>query len=126
MENIDRRKYPRVEVRSSISYVCVDKDGNLVDQHMGVALNISQTGALLETRRLLESTFISLMFVDLEEMLVEISGEIVYCRENDSSMYLNGIRFLGTYEENVQFTTKLIRAYHYRKSDFLLMIGVNA
>ena len=126
MDTSDRRKYPRVEVRSSISYVCVDKDGNLVDQHMGVALNISQTGALLETRRLLESTFISLMFVDLEEMLVEISGEIVYCRENESSMYLNGIRFLGSYEENIQFTTKLIRAYHYRKSDFLLVLGVNA
>ena len=126
MENIERRKYRRVEVHSSISYVCVDKDGNLVDQHLAVALNISQNGVLLETGRRIYSKFISLMFVDLEEMLVEIPGEVVYSRKDDSAMYLNGIRFLGTYEENIQFTTKLIRAYHYRKADFLLVLGVNS
>ena len=126
MEQIDRRQYPRVDVYSSISYVCIDKDGSLVDQRMGVALNISQTGVLLETGRQLESSLISLMFVDMEEMLVEISGEIVYSRENDSGMYLNGIRFRGTHEENIRIAKKLIRAYHYRKSDFLLVLDVSA
>jgi c-di-GMP-binding flagellar brake protein YcgR len=126
MQGSERRKYPRVDVYSSISYVCVDAKGNLIDQHMGVALNISQTGVLLETPHLLGSNSISLMFVDLENNLTEIEGEIVYCKEDGYGMYQNGIHFRGSHEENIQFAKKLIRAYHYRKSDFVLVLGVNA
>ena len=126
MQGSERRKYPRVDVYSSISYVCVDEKGNLIDQHMGVALNISQTGVLLETPHLLGSNSISLMFVDLENNLTEIEGEIVYSKEDGYAMYQNGIHFRGGHEENIQFAQKLIRAYHYRKSDFVLVLGVNA
>ena len=78
MKDSDRRKSPREEVFSSISYVCVDEKGNLIDQDVGVALNISQSGLLLETGNQLNTSLISLMFVDLENSLAEIEGEIVY------------------------------------------------
>jgi c-di-GMP-binding flagellar brake protein YcgR len=126
MEKPDRRKYPRVDVYSSISYVCIDVDGKLIDQNMGVALNLSQSGILLETGRPIESNIVSLMFVDLEEKLVEIRGEVAYSEQKESGMYFNGIRFKGNHEENIQFAEKLVRAYHYRKSDFVLVVGVNA
>jgi c-di-GMP-binding flagellar brake protein YcgR len=126
MGKTDRRTYPRVDVYSSISYVCIDMDGNLIDQNMGVALNISQSGILLETGRPIKSIIISLMFVDLEENLAEIRGEVAYSKLNESGMYFNGIHFKGSHEENIQFAEKLIRAYHYRKSDFVLVVGVNA
>jgi c-di-GMP-binding flagellar brake protein YcgR len=126
MEETDRRQYPRVDVYSSISYVCIDIDGNLIDQNMGVALNLSQSGILLETGRPIESNIVSLMFVDLEETLAEISGEVAYSKQKKSGMYFNGIHFKGNHEENIQFAEKLIRAYHYRKSDFVLVVGVNA
>jgi len=126
MEKTDRRKYPRVDVYSSISYVCIDIDGKLIDQNMGVALNISQSGILLETGRPIESNIISLMFVDLEENLAEIGGEVAYSKQNESGMYFNGIHFSGNHNENIKFVEKLIRAYHYRKSDFVLVVGVNA
>ena len=123
MENIDRRKFPRVVVYSSISYVCVDDKGNLIDQHMGVALNISQTGLLLETGHQLDTNLISLMFVDLENNLAEIGGEIVYSRPTESVMYQNGIHFRGSHADNIEFAQKLIRAYHYRKSDLVLILA---
>ena len=126
MEVSERRKYPRVDLYSSISYVCVDEKGNLMDQRMGVAINISQTGVLLETAHLLVSNSISLMFVDLENNLTEIEGEIGYSKEDGYGIYQNGIHFRGNHEENVRFAQKLIRAYHYRKSDFVLVLGVNA
>ena len=126
MEKPDRRKYPRVDVYSSISYVCIDIDGKLIDQNMGVALNISQSGILLETGRPIESNIVSLMFVDLEEKLAEIRGEVAYSKQKESGMYFNGIHFKGNHEENIQFAERLVRAYHYRKSDFVLVVGVNA
>jgi hypothetical protein len=126
MEDKDRRKYPRVDVYSTISYVCVDEKGNLIDQEMGVALNISQTGLLLETRHQLNTSFISLMFVDLENNLAEIEGEIVYSRPIESDIYQNGIHFRGSHPGNIEFAQKLVRAYHYRKSELVLILGTHA
>ena len=49
MSTSERRKYPRVKVYYPISYVCMDKNGRIVQENMGVALNISQSGILVET-----------------------------------------------------------------------------
>ena len=126
MEDKDRRKFPRVGVFSSISYICVDDKGNLIDQDIGVALNISQSGLLLETGHQLKTSLISLMFVDLENNLAEIEGEIVYSRPFDSRVYQNGIHFRGSHPQNIEFAQKLIRAYHYRKSELVLILGQQA
>ena len=126
MEYNERRKFARVEVYSSISYVCVDDKGNLVDQQMGVALNISQTGLMLETGTQLDTNFISLMFVDLENNLTEIEGEVVYSHPNARAMFQNGINFRGNHADNIEFAQKLIRAYHYRKSELVLILGATA
>ena len=126
MKYSDRRKFPRVDVYSSISYVCVDDKGNLVDQQMGAALNISQTGLLLETGHQLDTNFISLMFVDLDNHLAEIEGEIVHSHPSPSGMFQNGIHFRGSHAENIEFAQKLIRAYHYRKSELVLILSATA
>ena len=126
MEDIDRRKFPRVDVFGTISYVCVDEKGNLIDQDVGVALNISHSGLLLETAHQLNTSLISLMFVDLENSLAEIKGEIVYSRPSDSDVNLTGIHFRGSHPENIEFAQKLIRAYHDRKSELVLILGTHA
>ena len=123
MEDKDRRKFPRVDVFSSISYVCIDDKGNLIDQDTGVALNISQSGLLLETGNQLNTSLIALMFVDLENNLAEVEGEIVYSRPFDSGVYQNGIHFRGSHPENIEFAQKLIRAYHCRKSELVLILS---
>ena len=125
MEDKDRRKFPRVDVFSSISYVCVDDKGNLIDQDTGVALNISQSGLLLETGHQLNTSLIFLMFVDLENNLAEIEGEIAYSRLFDSGVYQSGIHFRGSHPDNIEFAQKLIRAYHYRKSELVLILGTH-
>ena len=66
---------------------------------------------------------LDLMFVDLENNLAEIEGEIVYSRIFDSGVYQNGIHFRGSHPENITFAQKLIRAYHYRKSELVLILG---
>jgi hypothetical protein len=37
----DRRKFPRVPTRNTLSYICIDKNGNKLNQGMGRALDIS-------------------------------------------------------------------------------------
>jgi hypothetical protein len=56
----------------------VNKDGNPSDQNMGIALDISQNGILIETAKIIESKDIFLLFVDLENKLLKIIGRVIF------------------------------------------------
>ncbi len=71
----------------------------------------------------MDTNLISLMFVDIDNNLVEIEGEIVYSQPFETGLYQNGIQFKGSHPENIKFAQKLIRAYHYRKSELVLILG---
>ena len=46
----EKRKHARVRTMNAISYICVDDDGNQIDEGMGTTVDISQGGAFIETR----------------------------------------------------------------------------
>lgn len=121
---MEKRKYPRVETCNLISYLVIRANGEITDQGMGRALNISQGGILLETTRLILSEHISLMSVDLDNNLIEIKGNVVYSRDNGSGMIGNGIRFETGHDKSVQFVAKLIKVFHMRKHKVAAAISV--
>jgi hypothetical protein len=113
---MERRIYPRVKTCNLISYMALRGNGQVVDQGMGRALNISQNGILLETPRLLFSEYISLMSVDVNNNLIEIKGKVVYSGIHGSGVIGNGICMQGQHHENIQFATELIKVFHSRKN----------
>jgi c-di-GMP-binding flagellar brake protein YcgR len=126
MKKIDRRKNPRTDICNPISYFCMDKDGHILDQHSGVAFNVSQSGIGFETGLKIESDYILINFIDIEDKVVEIKGKVVYCRKNDSGRYNIGINFQGTGAEKTQIKDKLIRSCNYQKNRFNLAISLPA
>ena len=112
---IENRKYPRVKICSTISYVGSDEDGTIIEQCLGVVLDISQNGLLFESIQEVESTNLSLMASTQKNNLIKIEGKVAYCREVGSGKFRTGIMLQGTQEENVRFVKELIRAYHYQK-----------
>jgi c-di-GMP-binding flagellar brake protein YcgR len=118
MNTSERRKYPRVKIYYPISYVCTDKKGCIVQENMGVALNISQSGILIETADSVFSKYISLISVDLNRDIIEIKGEVAYCKMNKSQKYRVGISFEGTHAQNIRFVKALTRAYYYNKDEY--------
>lgn len=115
MTTPERRKYPRVSIYDPISYLCIDGTGAVLAQDMGVARDISQNGIRIETLRGIDTKAIQLAFVDIDKEMVEIKGEVVYCRENQRARFSVGIRLCGQHEENVDFVKKLIKFYHVQK-----------
>ena len=87
MSKPERRKYPRVRVYYPISYVCMDENGCIVQQNMGVALDISQGGILIETADSIFSKYVTLISVDLRENMIEIRGKVAYCKKDKSGKY---------------------------------------
>ena len=120
MQKVDRRKFPRIKIFNPISYDCVDKDGNPSDQNMGIALDISQNGILIETAKIIESKNIFLLFVDLENKLLKIIGRVIFSVKKKDGKFKTGINFQGTHEENIQFAKKIVQSYQHQKSDIVL------
>lgn len=116
MTTTDQRKYPRVETRNVVSYVCLDKKGDEIGEGMGETLNISQGGILLKSTSPIESEFVLLMSIDLENNIMEIKGKVAHSKKGNSGKYETGISFLGTRDENVQIIKKFVKTYHTRKN----------
>jgi hypothetical protein len=121
MKKLDRRKFPRIKICNPISYDSVGKDGILLDQNMGIALDISQNGILLETSQMIQSKYIYLIFVDLEKSLIRIAARVIFSVKKKNGNFKSGINFQGSHEENIQFAKRVIRAYDHQKSDPILI-----
>ncbi len=112
----EKRKHQRVDSLNLLYYVCLDEDGNQLEQGMGRTLDISQGGLLLETHVRIESKYILLMEVGFEDVLVDIKGEVVYSREGESGKFQSGIRFIQTDEKIIKIVEELVRAFNEKKS----------
>lgn len=122
MDAKDRRKHVRVETSNLISYESIDKDDEIVFNSMGKAINVSRSGILLETAHLIEAEYVSLRTFDLDNKLIKLKGQLIYCRKTDSELYQSGIRFVGSEEETAKFAVKLIKLYNYRKRNMSVQV----
>jgi len=112
---INKRKNPRVKTSNSVSYVCIDENGNEIEQGMGKTIDISLGGMLIETSVPIESKYILIATIDLKGNLIEIRGKVVYSRKNESREFLTGIQFLETPERQIKIIAKFIKVHHYRQ-----------
>ena len=123
MKPIEKRKHVRVETSNHILYESIENGKTIVSRSMGKALNISQSGILLETPNPIEAEDVTLVTVDLEDNLIEINGRLIYCKETDSGMYHCGVSFIGSDDETAKFAVKLIRVYHHRKHNLIIQVA---
>ena len=108
----DRRRYRRVPTNNPITYVLVDEDGTEIGQGTGKAVNVSQSGILLETDMQLRSTYILLVSTDMDDKLMEIVGKVVFSKAAEKGRFWSGIKFQGEHQDNVKFRRDLIRVFH--------------
>lgn len=98
----EQRQHVRVETLNLLSYICLDAEGNEIDQGMGRTLNIGEGGLLMETLMPVNSDFILLMAVGLKEDIIEIKGRVAFCREGREGRegkWETGIAFLDRSEQ---------------------------
>ena len=116
MEQKERRKHKRVNINYPITYCCLDSDGSVIEEMMGVALNISQSGILIESVSIVTTKDVLLVSVDLDKKVIQHRGKVAYCRKLGNGKFRTGISFNGTHDANVKFATKITKSYHYLKN----------
>ena len=104
---VDPRKSPRVKTRNLISYFSFDKSGKLISEGLGVALDISKGGILIETPNHIKSGLLILAATDNNNNLIEIKGKIIRSREKPIGTFLIGIKFIAVDERVSQFVATI-------------------
>ena len=119
----ERRKHPRVEIYSPISYLCENSKDDIPEQNMGVVRNVSQSGIQIETFQEIQSEFVTIIFLGSDRTQVKARGKVVYCRRSNSGQFNIGIKFQETAERNIWLIRALVRSYHYSKDKSRLKIS---
>ena len=122
-QSIERRKHPRIKTSNLISYHSFDETGKLISHGLGVALDISKGGILLETPYFVESGPIVLAAIDWEKNFVEVKGKLIYSVKESAEMYRCGIEFVGINERVAEFIVNLIKNHNYQGHNLFIAIG---
>jgi hypothetical protein len=122
---VDRRKFPRVKTNNLISHVTIDESGRWISQGMSRALDVSRAGIMLETAYPLESGRLSIMTIGVNNNLIEIQGELIYCCKSDTKMYHSGVKFIGTNDQITEFVTQIVKVYSHRKNNLYIVKSGN-
>ena len=107
MTTENQRKHQRIE-SLNLSYVCLDENNQMVKQGMGRTLNISESGILLETHFPIESEYVVILTIALEEDLLEIKGKPIHDRSNEAGKFEVGIEFLEPDQESIRILENFI------------------
>ncbi len=115
-KHAEKRKHPRIETYNEVDYILLDENKRKVREGKGRTVNLSQSGALLETGSPLDGMFIVLITFDLEGNKVRVKGRVAHSRESENpGFYLSGVRFAGSKQENIQAIVTFVKAYYRRK-----------
>jgi len=112
----EKRRCPRILFENRVGYILYNQSRKKVDHGSGRTLNLSQTGVLLETEKILEGAFIILVTMDLEGKKIKVKGKVVtsrYC--NDSGCFLTGVEFIGPKDEQLEAIKVFVKVHLHRK-----------
>jgi hypothetical protein len=109
---INKRKHERVGALNLLSYVSMDSEGKEWNQGMGRTLNISESGLQLETNEPIQTKYILLISIGIEDQLVDIKGKVVYTNRGDSGMFEAGIEFIEVKPEALMVLKKYISEFN--------------
>lgn len=113
---IEKRRHSRVNALNMVGYVLFDAQGEKIDKGKGRTLNLSQSGALLETPKPLQGSFIVLMTIDLNGKKIKVRGRVANIRQSKKTgCYLTGVEFIGSRDEQLDAIVAFVKAYHRRK-----------
>jgi hypothetical protein len=89
---------------------------------MGIVLDISEDGILIETPNNIKLGLLVMAVTDKMNNLIEIKGEIIRIRRKPNGMFFIGIKFIGVEEKVSQFVATLIKEYSFRRENLFYSV----
>ena len=99
--------YPRIEILDSASHFDPKSGGTFSNQIVGTIRKISINGIQIATFRKIQSEYVILRFIELENNKTEIEGRVISCSIQETGTFSIGIDFQGTNDEKIKFVRKI-------------------
>jgi c-di-GMP-binding flagellar brake protein YcgR len=109
---VEKRKDHRVKTQNLISYFSINEAGKIISHGMGIAMDISKGGILIQTSDAIESSLVNLAATDRKKNLFEVKGELVYSKKMFIGTFFSGIKFIDSDERVKKFIVNLIKEYN--------------
>ena len=94
----------------------------MISHGLGIALDISKSGILLETPDSIKSGLLLLTATDKMRKIMEVNGRLIYSKKAPSGTYLCGIEFIGNEERVKDFITRLIKEYNVQRNNLFITL----
>lgn len=108
MRQNEYRRHHRVNSANLLAYSCRNRKGEVLEQAMGRTLNISESGILLETHKPMDTRNTISLSIGFKQLILDINGNIRWCRPNSHGMFQSGIEFYGVDEKVLKVLKKYI------------------
>ncbi len=116
-EKEENRRHTRVTSVNLMSYACFNENRKPMGQGMGKTLDMGLGGLLMETPDPIHSKYILLIAINLKEELIEIKGQVVYCKESEPNIFHTGIRFIEKNEKIREIVTDMLKFFMKSKGE---------
>lgn len=116
------RRHTRVKTQNLISYFAFNKHHRLISHGLGIAVDISKGGILLETPYTIESSYLVLTAIDKLKKIIEVQGRLIYSKKSPRGTFLCGIEFIGNDERVKDFITKLVLEYSVQRNNLFITL----
>ncbi|MBU4262119.1 MAG: PilZ domain-containing protein [Proteobacteria bacterium] len=110
----DKRKHERYSALN-LSYICEDKDGDVLYEGMGRTLNVSEGGILLETNFYISPDNNLTLEISLEDTLVDLRGRVIYCNEQEGKKFHTGLELLEPDTNSLAILHQFIKIFAEQK-----------
>ena len=122
----EKRRNPRIDTMNIVGYFLYDEKKIKIGHGKGLTINLSQSGTLLQTKKIIKGAFIVLMAIDLDGNKVKVNGKVITSRIcKKTGNYLTGIEFVGPKDKQIVAITAFVKAYQRKKSRVTEMRIVN-
>jgi len=108
MNTENHRKHPRFD-SIQLSYICLDKSEEVVQQAMARTINISESGILLETHFKIEKGHTLVASIGLRDDLVDVKGKVAHVQATEDGKYVVGIEITGIESGDVSLLKKFLQ-----------------
>jgi len=111
MTTINQRRHQRID-SLNLTYVSADEGDTTVYQGMGRTLNVSESGICLETHFSVDTSNSLTITIAFEDVLVDLKGRVVYCRDGEEGRFAIGVEFVEVDEEGLKALKEFIRLFN--------------
>ena len=111
---IEKRRSPRVDIDTFISYYLLDENDKIFKGGFGKTKNISDVGLLIVTSEKIETEYILVAITDGRKTIIEMKGKVIHSRKDKNGNIYTGIELIGDDDKKSEFA-KLFKKAHRRK-----------